>query len=274
MHPLISGGAMRIEGKHIVVTGGASGIGRALARRFAAEGARGVVVADLSAAGCEAVAAEVKGVAAPTDVADPAAVRALVARAEDAYGPIDLFCSNAGIAISGGVEVIDADWERIWKINVMAHVYAARAVLPSMLERGAGYLLNTASAAGLLNQIGSAPYGVTKHAAVALAEWLPITHGRPGVGVSVLCPQAGRTAMTDAGTAVGDAGVGAARADGMIEPEECAAAVVDGLARESFLILPHAEVLTYVRRKADDYDRWLTGMQRFQKRLGFVGPIP
>jgi NAD(P)-dependent dehydrogenase (short-subunit alcohol dehydrogenase family) len=265
---------MRIEGKHVVVTGGASGIGRALARRFAAEGARGVVVADLEAAGCAAVAAEVKGLAVPTDVADPDAVRALVARAEDAYGPVDLFCSNAGIAITGGVEVIDADWERIWKINVMSHVYAARAVLPSMLERGAGYLLNTASAAGLLNQIGSAPYGVTKHAAVGLAEWLAITYGDRGIGVSVLCPQAVRTGMTDAGAATGDVGLGAARVDGMIEPEDCAAAVIEGLAREAFLILPHPEVLTYLRRKADDYDRWLAGMQRFQKRLGYVGPRP
>jgi len=265
---------MQLEGKHVVVTGGASGIGRALAQRFAAERARGIVVADLDATGCQAVAAEVKGVAAPTDVADEAAMRALVARAERAFGPIDLFCSNAGIAISGGVETSDAEWQRIWRINVMGHVYAARAVLPSMLERGAGYLLNTASAAGLLNQIGSAPYGVTKHAAVALAEWLAISYGDRGIGVSVLCPQAVRTAMTDAGTAIGDVGVGAARADGMIEPEECAAAVVEGLARESFLILPHPEVLTYLRRKADDYDRWIAGMQRFQKRLGFVAPIP
>jgi NAD(P)-dependent dehydrogenase (short-subunit alcohol dehydrogenase family) len=265
---------MRIEGKHVVVTGGASGIGRALARRFAAEGARGVVVADLDAAGCAAVAAEVKGLAAPTDVADQAAMHALVAQAEAAYGPIDLFCSNAGIAITGGVETSDADWERIWKINVMSHVYGARAVLPSMLERGEGYLLQTASAAGLLNQIGSAPYGTTKHAAVGLAEWLAITYGDRGIRVSVLCPQAVRTAMTDAGAAIRDPGFDAARADGMIEPEDCAAAAVEGLARESFLILPHAEVLTYLRRKADDYDRWLAGMQRFQKRLGYVGAVP
>jgi NAD(P)-dependent dehydrogenase (short-subunit alcohol dehydrogenase family) len=233
-----------------------------------------VVVADLDAAGCESVAAEVKGLAAPTDVADEAAVRALVARAEDAYGPIDLFCSNAGIAMTGGVEVGDADWQRIWNVNVMSHVYAARAALPSMLERGAGYLLNTASAAGLLNQIGSAPYGVTKHAAVGLAEWLAITYGDRGIRVSVLCPQAVRTAMTDAGSAVGDAGVGAARVDGMLEPEDVAAAVVEGLDREAFLILPHPEVLTYLRRKADDYDRWIAGMQRFQQRLGFRAVVP
>src|SRR2546425_9640639 len=220
---------MRVEAKHVVVTGGASGIGRALARRFAAEGARGVVVADLDASGCESVAAEVKGLAVATDVANEAAVRALVARAEAAYGPIDLFCSNAGISLPGGVEASDTDWERIWRINVMAHVYAARAVLPSMLERGAGYLLNTASAAGLLNQIGSAPYGVTKHAAVALAEWLAITYGDRGIGVSVLCPQAVRTGMTDAGAAVGDVGGGAPRAHGMIQAEDRAAAGVQGL---------------------------------------------
>jgi len=257
---------MRLEGKHAVVTGGASGIGRALARRFAAEGARGVVVADLDAAGCAAVAAEVKGLAAPTDVANEAAVRALVARAEDAYGPIDLFCSNAGIAITGGVEASDADWERIWRINVMAHVYAARAVLPSMLERGSGYLLNTASAAGLLNQIGSAPYGVTKHAAVALAEWLAITYGDAGLKVSVLAPQAVRTAMT---AGVVDGGV--AGVDGMLEPDDVAAAVVAGLDTEDFLILPHPEVLEYFRRKASDYDRWLNGMRRLQARFGGAG---
>jgi NAD(P)-dependent dehydrogenase (short-subunit alcohol dehydrogenase family) len=216
----------------------------------------------------------VNGVAAPANIADERDVKALVARAEDAYGPIDLFCSNAGIAITGGVEVSDADWERIWRINVMGHVYAARAVLPSMLERGEGYLLNTASAAGLLNQIGSALYGVTKYGAVALAEWLAITYGDRGIRVSVLCPQAVRTAMTAAGAAVGDPGVGAAGVDGMLEPEDVAAAVVAGLAQESFLILPHPEVLTYLRRKADDYDRWIAGMQRFQQRLGFVGAVP
>jgi short-subunit dehydrogenase len=159
-------------------------------------------------------------------------------------------------------------------VNFMAHVYATRAVLPGMLERGAGYLLNTASAAGLLNQIGSAPYGVTKHAAVGLAEWLAITYGDRGITVSVLCPQAVRTAMTDAGAAIGDPGLGAARVDGMLEPEDVATAVVEGLAREAFLILPHPEVLTYVRRKAEDYDRWIAGMQRFQERLGFVGAVP
>jgi len=265
---------MKIEGKHVVVTGGASGIGRALARRFAAEGARGVVVADLDVDGCGRVAAEIGGTAVPTDVADPGQVKALVARAEEAHGPVDLFCANAGIAVPGGVEAPDAEWERIWRINVMSHVYAARAVLPSMLARGEGYLLTTASAAGLLNQIGSAPYGATKHAAVGLAEWLAITYGDRGIKVSVLCPQAVRTAMTDAGSAVGDVGVGAARVDGMLEPEECAEAVVAGLAAESFLILPHPEVLTYLRRKADDYDRWLGGMQRLQQRLGYVGAVP
>jgi NAD(P)-dependent dehydrogenase (short-subunit alcohol dehydrogenase family) len=265
---------MQIDGKHVVVTGGASGIGRALARRFAADGARGVVVADVDATGCAAVAEEVKGLSVPTDVSDGSAVRALVARAEQAYGPIDLFCSNAGIGTPGGVEVSDAAWERIWRINVLAHVFAARAVLPSMLERKQGYLLHTASAAGLLNQIGSAPYGVTKHAVVALAEWLAITYGDRGITVSVLCPQAVRTAMTDAGSEAGDVGVAAAKVDGMIEPEQVASAVVAGIERESFLILPHAEVLDYMRRKTEDYDRWIAGMQRFQKRLGYVGAVP
>jgi NAD(P)-dependent dehydrogenase (short-subunit alcohol dehydrogenase family) len=265
---------MQLEGKHVVVTGGASGIGRALARRFAAEGARGVVVADLDASGCNAVAKEIGGLGVATDVADAAAVKALVAQAEDAHGPIDLFCANAGISVAGGFEVPDADWDRIWRVNVMSHVYAVRAALPGMLERGEGYIMTTASAAGLLNQIGSAPYGVTKHAAVGLAEWLAITYGDRGIRVSVLCPQAVRTAMTDAGSAVGDTGVGAAAVDGMLEPEECAEAVVKGLAAESFLILPHPEVVTYMQRKASDYDRWVSGMQRFQQRLGYVGEIP
>jgi len=265
---------MRIEGRHVVVTGGASGIGRALAHRFAAEGARGVVVADLDAKGTRAVAAEVKGTAVPTDVADAAQVEALVAAAEAAHGPIDLFCSNAGIGMPGGVEVPDADWDRIWRINVLSHVYGARAVLPSMLARGEGHLLHTASAAGLLNQIGSAPYGVTKHAAVGLAEWLAITYGERGIRVSVLCPQAVRTAMTTGDEAVGDVGVSAAGVDGMIEPEVVADCVVEGLAAERFLILPHPSVQEYMRRKVDDYDRWISGMQRLQRKLGYVGPTP
>ncbi|MFQ5699284.1 MAG: SDR family oxidoreductase [Myxococcota bacterium] len=253
---------MKLQDRHAVVTGGASGIGRELCRRFAREGARAVVVADLDGEGAEAVAAEIGGLGCRVDVSVESEVRSLVERAERENGPIDLLCSNAGIGIPGGVEVPSADWQRIWEINVMAHVYAARAVLPSMLARGEGYLLHTASAAGLLTQIGSAPYAVTKHAAVALAEWLAIRHGDQGIRVSVLCPQAVRTAMTAGSPNGGVAGV-----DGMIEPEEVADAVIEALAREQFLILPHPTVHTYMQRKAGDYDRWLQGMRRLQARF-------
>jgi NAD(P)-dependent dehydrogenase (short-subunit alcohol dehydrogenase family) len=253
---------MKLQDKHAVVTGGASGIGRELCRRFVREGARAVVVADLDGAGAEAVAAEIGGLGSQVDVAVEANVRSLVQLAERENGPIDLFCSNAGIGFPGGVEVSNADWQRIWDVNVMAHIYAARAVLPAMLERGAGYLLNTASAAGLLTQIGSAPYAVTKHASVALAEWLSIAHGDQGIKVSVLCPQAVRTAMTAESPNGGVAGV-----DGMIEPEEVADVVIEALAREQFLILPHPTVHTYMQRKAGDYERWLNGMRRLQARF-------
>ncbi|MDP3940268.1 MAG: SDR family oxidoreductase [Deltaproteobacteria bacterium] len=258
---------MNLAGKHVVVTGGANGIGRALCQRFASEGARAVVVADLDVEGARKTAAETDGTAVKLDVRDEAQLRALVESAEKANGPIDLFCSNAGISIRGGLEVPDDDWQRIWEVNVMAHIYAARAVLPGMLERGQGYLLHTASAAGLLSQIGSAPYAVTKHAAVALAEWMAITYGDRGIKVSVLCPQAVRTAMTADMENGGVAGV-----DGMIEPEEVAEAVVAALAEERFLVLPHPSVLEYMRRKTGDYDRWIRGMQRLQAR--FLGETP
>lgn len=257
---------MEVAGKHVVVTGGASGIGRALCRRFAAEGARAVAVADLDGDGARRVAEEIGGLGVGVDVSDEAQVRDLVAQAEAQGGPIDLFCSNAGIFVLGGVDVADADWQRIWGVNVMAHVYAARAVLPSMLERGEGYLLSTASAAGLLSQIGSAPYAVTKHATVALAEWLSITHGDRGIKVSVLCPQAVATAMT-----AGTEGGGVAGVDGMLEPEDVARVVVEGLRDERFLILPHPTVATYMQRKTGDYDRWLAGMRRLQQRFEAEG---
>jgi NAD(P)-dependent dehydrogenase (short-subunit alcohol dehydrogenase family) len=253
---------MQLAGKHVVVTGGASGIGEALCRRFVAEKAAGVVVADLDTAGAERVAKEIGGLAVGVDVADESQVVDLVARAEAEYGPIDLFCSNAGIGVAGGVEASNAEWQRIWDINVMAHVFAARAVLPSMIERGEGYLLNTCSAAGLLSQIGSAPYSVTKHAAVGLAESLAIAHGEQGIRVSALCPQAVRTAMT-----AGAEGGGVAGVDGMLEPEDVAQIVVEGLAEERFLILPHPVVEKYMHRKVDDYDRWLAGMRRLQSHF-------
>ena len=193
---------MDLDGKTIVITGGASGIGRALARRFSQEGAAHVAVADLDAAGAEAVAAEIGGSGHGIDVTDAAAIEALVETVETNHGGIDLFCSNAGIAVPGGLDGLDSDWERVMAVNVTSHLYAARAVVPRMIERGGGYLLNTASAAGLLAQIGSLTYSVSKHAAVSLAEWISITHGGQGIKVSVLCPQAVNTPMiagTDSG---------------------------------------------------------------------------
>lgn len=261
---------MDIEGTVIVVTGGANGIGAAMARRFAREGARAVVLGDLDEAALEVVAADVAAagataVAQRCDVSVESDVVALIDTAA-AHGPVDLVCSNAGIGGGGGVELPDEVWRRTIDVNLMAHIYAARAALPAMIERGQGYLLNTASAAGLLTQIGSAPYAVTKHAAVALAEWLSVTHGEQGIRVSVLCPQAVRTNMTAGSVNGGVAGV-----DGMIEPEDVADAVVEGLSDERFLILPHPEVLGYMRRKTDDYDRWLAGMRRLQAR--YTNPI-
>lgn len=249
---------MNIEGKIIIVTGAASGIGRAMARRFKAEGAAGIIVADRAEAELGAVADEIGGLAVRTDVSSEDDVKALVERTEAEFGRIDLMCNNAGIGIGGGPEVANDDWQRIWDINVMAHVFAARHALPGMLERGEGYFLNTASAAGLLSQIGSAPYAVTKHAAVGFAEWLAITYGGRGIKVSVLCPQAVRTAMT-AGNEDGVASI-----NGMMEPEQLCDTVVEVLRDEQFLVLPHGEVLTYMQRKTGDYDRWIRGMQKLQ----------
>jgi NAD(P)-dependent dehydrogenase (short-subunit alcohol dehydrogenase family) len=251
---------MLVKDRIVVVTGAASGIGRALVQRFAAEGARLVVSSDINGDGAKATAAMVKGVAFTTDVSKEADIQHLIDTVEADHGPIDLFCSNAGIGYGGGAEVSDARWQRIWDINLMAHVWAARHLVPRMIARGGGYLLNTASAAGLLSQIGSAPYAVTKHAAVALAEWLAITHGDAGIKVSVLCPQAVRTAMT-AGNPDGVASV-----DGMIEPEAVAEACVRAIEAEDFLVLPHPEVLEYMRRKATDYNRWIGGMKKLQRR--------
>ncbi len=252
---------MDIAGKIVVVTGAASGIGRAMAHRFAAEGAKAVVCADRDEAGVKATAEACGGTAFVTDVSKEADIVALIEATERDIGPIDLFCSNAGIGVGGGAEASDAAWQRIWDINVMAHVWAARHLVPLMAARGGGYLMNTASAAGLLSQIGSAPYAVTKHAAVALAEWLAITHGDDGIKVSVLCPQAVRTAMTAANPD------GVASIDGMMEPDEVAEACVKAIAAETFLILPHPEVLEYMRRKTGDYDRWLGGMRKLNRRF-------
>ena len=251
---------MQIKGKIVVVTGAASGIGQALARKFASEGAKLVVCADINAEGAAATAKQIGGVAFSTDVGKEADIKHLVETVEVEHGPIELFCSNAGIGIGGGAEVSDERWQKIWNINVMAHVWAARYLVPRMAARGGGYLLNTASAAGLLSQIGSAPYAVTKHAAVGLAEWLAITHGDQCIKVSVLCPQAVRTAMT-AGNADGVASV-----DGMLEPEVVADACMRAIEAEDFLILPHPEVLEYMRRKSADYNRWIGGMKKLNRR--------
>jgi NAD(P)-dependent dehydrogenase (short-subunit alcohol dehydrogenase family) len=255
---------MNLSDKVVVVTGGASGIGRALARRFAEEGARGVIVADLDGDGAQDVADEIGGLGVTCDVAVEAQVTDLVARAASAFGPIDLFCANAGVAVGTDETAPDAEWDLALAVNVKAHVYAARALLPAWLERGEGYFLATASAAGLLTQIGSAPYAVSKHAAVAFAEWLSVTYGDRGIRVSCLCPMGVKTAMTAGDGLATDI---VATAGTMLEPEEVAAAVVEGLQAERFLILPHPEVRTFFARKADDYDRWLAGMRRLQARV-------
>jgi len=259
---------MQLEDKVVVVTGAARGIGYAIAERFVTEGVRGLTVVDLDPADCH-VAADRLGSTAldmAADVSKESDIAAVVTRTEERFGPIDLFVSNAGIGTNQGVDAPDEVWQGIWGVNVMAHVYAARAVLPSMLERGEGYLLSTASAAGLLANIGDAPYTVTKHAAVALAEWLAITYGDRGIKVSCLCPQGVRTDMLISG--LGDGGAAeTVAAQGVIEPADVAEAVVAGLAAERFLILPHPEVAQYVQRKATDPDRWLAGMRRLQARF-------
>jgi len=252
---------MELSGKVAVVTGGARGIGEAMCRRFAAEGAAAIVVADVDRRALEVASELPSAHAVLADVAVESDVGRTVDEALRVYGRIDLFCSNAGIFTAGGEEVSDDDWERIWHINVLSHVYAARAVVPAMLAAGGGYLLQTASAAGLLTQIGSAPYSVTKHAAVAFAEWLAITHGDQGLKVSCLCPQGVRTRMLDAAEGPARSFVAATA----IDAARVADAVVEGLRAERFLILPHPEVAEYFRRKADDYDRWLRGMRRLQR---------
>ncbi|SLN31072.1 SDR family oxidoreductase [Oceanibacterium hippocampi] len=252
---------MKIANKNVVITGAASGIGLELAHRFKREGARSITVADLQEGPLQKVAQDIGGTAVPCDVSKESDIQAVVKAAEAAYGPIDIFCSNAGIARYGWEESPDAIWDMNWKIHVMAHVYAARAVVGGMVERGEGYLVNTASAAGLLSQVDSATYAVTKHAAVAFAETLAIRYGDKGVRVSVLCPQSVRTAMT-AGHENHVAAV-----DGMIEPEVLADCVVETMDREEFLILPHPQVIEYMRRKTADYDRWLSGMRRLRDRF-------
>lgn len=263
---------MELKGAVVVITGAAGGIGAALARRFAAEGVRGLLLADLDGGKVEDLAQELDRagchtVGVASDVSRESDVRALVDTAEKHLGPVDLFCSNAGIGSGAGIEAANEAWQANWDINVMAHVYAARAVLPGMLKRGHGYLLNTASAAGLLQMPGDAAYTATKHAAVAFAEWLSVTYGAQGIRVSALCPQGVRSAMTaredvrSVLTAFGK----------LIEPEDVAESVVRGLAKESFLILPHEEVATYEQHRSADRDAWLTGMRKAVAALPRLG---
>lgn len=252
---------MELHDQIVVITGAAAGIGRALALRIVRERPARIICADIDVHGATETARLVDGVAMQVDVAQDAQIAALIDGVETDIGPIGLFCSNAGIMIHGGCEVPDADWQRIWDINVMAHVRAARYLVPLMAARGGGYLLNTASAAGLLNQIGAAPYGVSKHAAVGLAEWLAISHSDQGIKVSVLCPQAVRSDMLH-----GDENSVAA-IDGIMEPDIVAETCVQAIRDETFLILPHAEVLGYMRNKAVDYDRWIAGMRRLNRRF-------
>ncbi len=256
---------MDIRGKVVVVTGGASGIGKALCERFAHEGASAVVVADLDGAGAEAVAAAVGGTGLRVDVSSEADVQRLVQVATERHGRVDIFCSNAGIIARADEDASNAEWQRHWDVNLMAHVYAARAVLPQMIARGEGYLLQTASAAGLLSQVNAAPYSVTKHAAVGFAEWLSIAHGDKGIRVSCLCPQGVLTPML-----MGADGMQRAHSflgAGAVSAEAVAGEVMGAIRDERFLVLPHPEVLTFMQRKAADYDRWLRGMRRLREKV-------
>src|SRR5581483_9981781 len=258
---------MELTDRHVVVTGAASGIGRALAQRFAAEGARAVVVADVNLDAARAVADEFGGLAIGFDASREEDIRALVTQATEANGPVDLFFSNAGVpGPNGGPDASDDEWELTWKVNVMAHVWAARALVPDMVARGEGYLCSTASAAGLLTQVGALAYSATKHAAVAVAEWLSITYGDAGIKVSCLCPQGVRTPMLE--EALADP-VGAAPlvAEGLLEPEEVAQATVAGIRDERFLILPHPAVADYMAIKATQNERWLRGMRRLRGQV-------
>jgi NAD(P)-dependent dehydrogenase (short-subunit alcohol dehydrogenase family) len=252
---------MNLQRKVVVVTGGGSGIGRALCLRFATEGAQAIVVADINRESAKSVASDVNGLAATVNVAVEDEVKALVTRVVEAYGRVDAYCSNAGVAFGGGAEASDDAWRQSWDVNVMAHVYAARAVVPGMLERGEGYIVGTVSAAGLLNHVQAAPYSATKAAALSFFEWLSIAYGDEGIRVSAICPQGVKTPMLAQGGEKGFLQAGA------LEPEEVADAVVVGMREERFLILPHPEVSEYFQRKATDYDRWLRGMRRLRRKV-------
>ncbi|MDE0952635.1 MAG: SDR family NAD(P)-dependent oxidoreductase [Halioglobus sp.] len=255
---------MQLEGKIVVVTGAGSGIGKALVKKFISEGAKAVVAVDINAETSQQTASELGCIAMSADVAKEDDIIRIIEDTEKEIGPIDLFCNNAGVAIGESEQSSNKEWQAIWEINVMSHVYAARHLVPRMIKRGGGYFLNTASAAGLLNQIGGAAYGTSKHAAVGFGEWLAMTYAHQGIKVSLLCPQAVRTAMT---ANAEDQGTKAAAGDGMMEPDQLADIVVEHLERDAFLILTHPEVKTYMERKSSDYDRWISGMNRLQQTL-------
>ena len=255
---------MQLEGKIVVVTGAGSGIGKALVKKFISEGAKAVVAVDINAETSLQTASELGCIAMSADVAKEDDIIRIIEDTEKEIGPIDLFCNNAGIAIGESEQSSNKEWQAIWEINVMSHVYAARHLVPRMIKRGGGYFLNTASAAGLLNQIGGAAYGTSKHAAVGFGEWLAMTYAHQGIKVSLLCPQAVRTAMT---ANAEDQGTKAAAGDGMMEPDQLADIVVEHLERDAFLILTHPEVKAYMERKSSDYDRWISGMNRLQQTL-------
>lgn len=254
---------MELTGKTVFLTGAAGGIGDALARRITRENPAGLAIVDRTSESLETLAADTGAFPIAADLGSQSGVEAAIAEATDAIGPIDVCMSNAGIFIPGGPEVPTDDWQQIWDINLMAHVHAARVLVPQMIARGGGYFLNTASAAGLLSQIGSAPYAVTKAAAVSFAEWLAITYGGDNIGVSALCPQAVDTAMLGGTEDGGVAGV-----DGIMSPAEVADVVIEGLRDERFLILPHPKVAVYAERKGADRERWIAGMQRLQAQFG------
>ena len=264
---------MELDGKNVVVTGAGSGIGAALARRFAAEGAK-VTVADLNDQAAEAVAREIDGLAVTVDVSKEDQIKSLVWTAKQQNGPIDLFFSNAGVPGPGGgpLEAPDDAWQTTWDVNLMAHVWAARAVLPDMLERGEGYIASTASAAGLLTQISAAAYSVTKSAAVSLAEWLAITYGDQGIRVSVLCPQGVRTPMLDHAIEEDPVGSVPLIEGGLLEPDDVAESVVAGLRAERFLILPHEVVAGHMALKATQPDRWIGGMRKLRRNAAQSQP--
>ena len=252
---------MKVSGKRVIITGAASGIGRALATAFHAADAKSIVCVDQNITQATIVAETISGFAIEANVGLEKDIIKVIDESNSLISGIDIFCSNAGITgMPGFLDVSTENWQEIWDVNVMAHIFAAKHLLPQMLEQGSGYLVNTASAAGLLTQLGAAPYSVTKSAAISFAEWIKITYGEKGIGVSCLCPQAVRTAMTENGPGV--AGV-----DGMMEPEEVAVEVLNAIETEQFLITPHEEVLEYSQRKANDRDRWIKGMQRLQKQF-------